>query len=163
LVGLSLLASLVSCTSSRETERPTEVHIQLTRIGEAAKAGFRPEDGYPRGRAPLTPSIPCCQWPHGQCETPPGSWHGDPIWSRLGFDLSQPHRYQYSYEATNEGFTARAFADLDCDGEGITWELTGRVEWEEASPKVSDALSWHQSRNRAHPVGDLELRASGQE
>lgn len=46
----------------------------------------------------------------------------------LGFELMAPQFYQYSYEATESGFVARARGDLDSDHVYSTFELRGRVE-----------------------------------
>ena len=46
----------------------------------------------------------------------------------LGFEMTAPQFYQYSYEATESGFVARARGDLDSDHVYSTFELRGRVK-----------------------------------
>jgi len=53
-------------------------------------------------------------------------------WSALHFAPTDPIYFQYQVIAQGEGdaatFTARAHADLDCDGKASTFEVTGRVQ-----------------------------------
>ena len=53
-------------------------------------------------------------------------------WNALYFAPENPVYFQYQVIAAGEGpsatFTARAHADLDCNGKASTFEVTGRVE-----------------------------------
>ena len=54
-----------------------------------------------------------------------------PTWIALDFSITDPHRFQYSYESSGTGrgalFTARANADLDCDAVMSTFERVGYI------------------------------------
>jgi type IV pilus assembly protein PilA len=45
----------------------------------------------------------------------------------LKFEMSSPQYFQYEYEATPTGFTARAFGDLNGDGVRSTFEIKGQL------------------------------------
>jgi hypothetical protein len=46
-----------------------------------------------------------------------------PEWQALDFQISEPHRYQYSYSSDGHSFHAIAVGDLDCDGVSSTYTL----------------------------------------
>ncbi len=64
--------------------------------------------------------------------TPEASWAGSQTWQALNFAISDPHYYQYSYDASGErtssAFTARANGDLDCDTVRSTFERVATVD-----------------------------------
>lgn len=83
---------------------------------------FPPDDGpAPAGR--------CCTQPGQQCMDL-NAWE-TPTWIALNFAIADPHRFQYTYESGGVGrtalFTARANADLDCDGVLSTFERVGYI------------------------------------
>ena len=45
----------------------------------------------------------------------------------LKFEMTAPQYFQYEYEATAAGFTARAHGDLDGDGQVSTFVISGQV------------------------------------
>lgn len=53
-------------------------------------------------------------------------------WKQLQFAISEPHYYAFQFTSSGAGpnarFTARAYGDLDCDGEWSTFELRGSVD-----------------------------------
>jgi hypothetical protein len=50
------------------------------------------------------------------------------VWQALDFALDEPHLYRYSYESDGKAFTAKAVADLDCDGVEVAYVLTGKLD-----------------------------------
>jgi hypothetical protein len=56
-----------------------------------------------------------------------------PTWISLQFSMDDPHYFRYAFESngigTGSSFTARAHADLDCDGIESTFEMYGIVNW----------------------------------
>lgn len=71
----------------------------------------------------------CCGNPYDQCVASPVLWSGHP-WTDLMFSVDAP-LYRFSYEwiagtgPMPTGFTARASADLDCDGSFSLFEVYG--------------------------------------
>ncbi len=89
-------------------------------------AGYPPELAYPPsvGRSPQ-------QVPAGEAvRDPEGTW-AHPTWKLLGFKKEEPHYYSFEFESLNSErgahFTARAFGDLDGDGELSRFELFGET------------------------------------
>lgn len=84
---------------------------------------------FPSSTGP-TPAASCCTEPGEMCLTTTADWE-DPTWVGLDFSIADPHRFQYTYQSGGQGpgaiFTARANADLDCDGEFSTFERTGII------------------------------------
>lgn len=73
-----------------------------------------------------TPAASCCTFGR-KCPGDPSLWD-DPSWKAIGFQLTQPHYYRYSFTSTNGApstFTARAEGDLDCDGDLSRYTLYG--------------------------------------
>ncbi len=77
----------------------------------------------------LTPLQPCCKQSGKKCRAT--DWNS-PTWQAIGFEISDPHYFQYRFssEGGNRSakFTAGAHADLDCDGHLSTYERTGSVD-----------------------------------
>jgi len=85
------------------------------------------------GPAPVTPADSCCGGSadgddDGECDPDPKAWDA-PTWRALGFAVTEPHRFVYSYAGEGTGdnarFAATAQGDLDCDGQRSTFERTG--------------------------------------
>ena len=84
----------------------------------------------------ITPDVSnqaCCGGPDDadsddRCDVTPDLWT-DPTWSALNFQMSDQHYFGYSFYSTgvvaDARFTARANADLDCDGILSTFERYG--------------------------------------
>lgn len=84
---------------------------------------------FPDGTPP-TPAASCCA-AGGKCAPSQADWQ-TPSWMALQFHMSDPHFYQYQFLskgiATTAEFTARAYGDLDCDGQYSTFSMFGRVQ-----------------------------------
>ena len=77
---------------------------------------------FPVGDTGLTPPQPCCQGPQYKCDAGPKAWATGP-WHALGFELTDPALFQYSYHSDGKTAEIRAVGDLDCDGNSITYRL----------------------------------------
>ncbi|MEZ4398837.1 MAG: hypothetical protein R3B06_02370 [Kofleriaceae bacterium] len=104
----------------------TEAKVMLTQLGRDARALYVEQAALPSVAAPLTPTPPCCDGPRHQCPVDRAAWSAEP-WASLGFELSDPHRFRYSFQPTPTGFVATAVGDLDCDGQAVTFTLTGTI------------------------------------
>jgi len=102
--------------------KASEATLTLRRLGHAAQAYYNERGAYPVGEAPLTPSAPCCMGPGAWCESTPADWM-TPAWQALDFQISEHHRYQYSYTSDGQTMRALAVGDLDCDTVMVTYTL----------------------------------------
>jgi len=64
-----------------------------------------------------------------RCDADPNAWTAD-TWSALNFQVNDPHYFFYEFESNGKtgsaaAFTAKAYADLDCDGTFSTFERYG--------------------------------------
>lgn len=108
--------------------KKTEAQLQLNKLGKSAKVHFEIESTFPIGKS-NPPTGSCCEGPNHKCAVDAAAWAADPVWSKLDFQIDEPHLFQYSYESTDgKTFVARAVGDLDCDMNMITYELRGQAE-----------------------------------
>lgn len=86
-----------------------------------------------QGLTPNVKDLGCCGGRHDKdgdkrCDVDPTLWT-TATWSALAFQLNDPHYFGYEFESKGTGpaafFTARAHADLDCDGVLSTFERYG--------------------------------------
>ncbi len=125
----------------RYRSRTTEAPPNLKKIFDGAKGYF--ETGAVVSRsgvvnplvfpdpAGLTPVKPCCKQKGNRCRNTDWS---QPTWRAIGFEISDPHYFQYRFDSSGSGqtahFTAGAHADLDCDGAFSTFERGATVDTE---------------------------------
>jgi hypothetical protein len=103
---------------------------ELDQIGQLAQIAYRRDGAFPPSVQPAsTPSPPmdaCCAYVDNVCPVDASFW-SDPAWVALGFQTWDQQHYSYAYESSASGFVARAYGDLDCDGQYSTFELSGNV------------------------------------
>jgi hypothetical protein len=141
LVVLVMLAAIAipAFMKYHRRSRTTEAPPNLKKIFDGAKGYFEKGAVVDRsGRvAPrtfpdtvgLTPRKPCCQQSGKRCQNT--DWR-NPTWASIGFEISDPHYFQYRFDSTGRGqtarFTAGAHADLDCNGTFSTFERSATVD-----------------------------------
>lgn len=103
-----------------------EAKLQLNRLGKRIKVAYDIDEKFPAGKAGPTPADACCNGPDHKCAVT-DAWAKDPIWSKLEFQVDEPHLFRYSYESDGKTATAKAIGDLDCDGIAITYTLSATV------------------------------------
>lgn len=140
IIGILAAVAVPAFMKYMKRSRTTEAPPNLKKIFDGAKGYF--EKGAVVNRtgtvqphtfpAPvtLTPATTCCDGDGDRCH---GSVWTDLTWSAVGFEIADPHFFQYRFEsnvATGVGakFTAGAHADLDCDTDLSTYERTGTVD-----------------------------------
>jgi hypothetical protein len=119
--------------------KTAEARLNLRRIAAGAVRFYEETKAGPDGQ-PLPRSFPPSVGPTpggSPCSEPGHRFPGDPkawehpAWQTLGFSVSGPHYYRYTFlsEGTGESsrFTARANGDLDCNGVWSTFEIQGTV------------------------------------
>ena len=134
---LSLIAvAMAGCKDSAEKyiarSRMTEAELQLNKLGKNAKRVYAETSSYVVGTAAQLPAKPrasgCCGGTNNHCAAAPAGFAGDATWRALDFQIDEDSLFYYDYTGTATEFTARATADLDCDGTEVTYELRGTVE-----------------------------------
>jgi type II secretory pathway pseudopilin PulG len=144
-LGLALTVAVPAFRRYMERARVLEVIPRLKQISDGAAAYFeeserlqmvpgqpaekRPKRRFPES-TPVTPTRNCCEFgTEGLCE---GTDWDTPTWRALGFSVDERHRFRFQFVSEGQGrkatFTARAHADLDCDGLESTFERVGRVK-----------------------------------
>jgi hypothetical protein len=103
---------------------PLEGLSHLSSRATMHAAGAPPLLAFPES-APRTPS----QVPAGRSATDPAGTWAHPTWRLLSFEKTGPHFFSFEFEShlTKDGahFMARAFGDLDGDGELSQFEVFG--------------------------------------
>jgi hypothetical protein len=131
LVGLCGLGCQKVAKDLRASKR-SEATIMLQKIANSAKRYYvELAGGTPRfpESAPLTPPTDCCAQ-GGRCTPDPTTWSA-PAWSALAFSMDDPHYFQYEFTSSGSGddatFTARAVGRPGCEGDPVTYQVTGKV------------------------------------
>lgn len=99
--------------------------VQRGVTGSGVALNFPPDVG------PTPAAGSCCAFPGNQCLTTISDWDNE-SWTDLSFQITDPHRYWYTYVSGATGgvgaiFTARANGDLDCDATHSTFERCGII------------------------------------
>ena len=150
MLGIVTAVAVPSFIKYMRRIKTAEANVQLDMLVKSAGVYFstpqvEPTTGVKRGcefpkSQPLTPAPvngkhPCCS-PSAhdadgdeRCDGNADLWN-TPTWSALNMKLSSPHYFMYEFESNektgqNAQFTARAYADLDCDGVFSTFERVG--------------------------------------
>ena len=140
-LGLLATVSVPAFRKFFERAKVMSVLGRLKKISDGAAAYYeesdrlvripRGEQDKPQKRFPestsVTPARRCCVFgKEGKCE---GTNWDTPTWRALGFVVEGRHRFRYQFISKGRGreaqFTARAHADLDCDGLESTFERVG--------------------------------------
>ena len=122
--GLVVLAACKSQPAGPDQQAlNTEAQVQLNRLAKNGKAYWTANHAFPTGTSGPLPVVPCCRQERGLCPT---TWmrRTEKPWADLGFEVLDAGHFQLAYESDGTTATARAIADLDCDGTPITYTLT---------------------------------------
>jgi type IV pilus assembly protein PilA len=151
IVGMLAAVALPAFMRNARRAKTSEATLQIQKMYVASRS-YIIEEAMARGStvpiphqfpdsAPVTPAVSCCAYAGHKCLPSPLIWTLT-TWDQLKFAMDDPHYYQYEYESTGTAgagpgsrFTARAYGDLDCDGNLSTFEMTG--EWTAAELDVS--------------------------
>jgi Tfp pilus assembly protein PilE len=128
MVGIVTAVAIPAFMDYMKRSKKTEASLQLNKLAKLAKLAYSETSAFPVGDAPLTPPQPCCGQPNNHCAAVPELYAASAVWKALDFQIDEPTLYQYSYRSDGQRFVARAVGDLDCDGQMVTYELTGSVD-----------------------------------
>lgn len=124
-LGMVAAVAIPAFMDYEKKSRKPEAPLQLARLGRNLEAIGHADGKLPKGTVALTPARSCCET-GVKCDEPT-AWQ-QPLWQELDFSLDAPHLFRYSYESDGRSFTAKAVADLDCDGIEITYVMKGTLD-----------------------------------
>jgi len=101
-------------------------------VARAAVAMVRRDGALPRGDIFLTPAIPCCARIGHRCR----SGYDGAILAGLLDQAGFSSFFQLTYRSDGTKLDVTAVGDLDCDGNAITFTLTGEVRRGELQYKI---------------------------
>ena len=103
----------------RANAKEVEGQFGLEILSDALKANAREYGKLIVGKAPLTPTVPCCQQAHQLCAPVAQDW-ATPIWQALFFKPENGEsRFQFSYDSDGTTATLKAIGDMNCDGHSV--------------------------------------------
>ena len=137
IIGILAAVAIPAFIKYLRTARTSECPPNLKKVFDASASYFESEhtlrDGSPIDpqfpvAVAMTPGAACCGQAGGRCRNTDWS---DVTWHTLKFAIDDPHYFQYEYASAGTKntamFTARAQADLDCDGTFSTYERAAKV------------------------------------
>lgn len=146
IVGVLAGIAIPMFMAQASKAKGTEAVVQLEKLAKDAIVYHATNSQFPVGTAAVLPAADGegCKAPKRLMEAS-SQWSADPVWSALGFDISEPTRFSYHYEATGK-HSARAWAtaDLTCTGNLVTYTIVlegrcdGSVEWVLIDPDRED-------------------------
>ncbi len=135
IIGILAAVAVPAFMKYMKRARTTEAAPNLKKIFDGAKSYYEKGATVTRNGTVvpvqfpttvlLTPAAKCCLNDSGKCVDT--NWE-DPTWSTIGFEISDPHYFQYEFLATLNTFTAGAYGNLDCDATWSTYERTATVD-----------------------------------
>ena len=126
IIGILAAVAIPKFLDYMKKGKRSEAELNLNAIGKSADAEYSENASYPVQTSNVTPAQKCCDQNGKKCAVVQNEWNGNAAWDALGFEMTQPFYFQYSYTAaTSNQFQALAVGDLDCDGVAVTYTLNG--------------------------------------
>jgi type IV pilus assembly protein PilA len=130
IIGILAAVAIPAFMDYMKRSKKTEAALQLNKIGKSDKRIYSETSAYsalPGAALPVgAGGIGCCVTANkNHCIPVPASFAADTGWAALDFQIDEPNLFIYAYTGTATTFSATAKGDLDCDGVGITYTLTG--------------------------------------
>jgi type IV pilus assembly protein PilA len=126
IIGILAAVAIPKFLDYMKKGKRSEAELNLNAINKAADSEYAENTSYPQAVQALTPGAACCGGAGRKCAVNAANWNGVAAWDALGFEMTAPHYFQYSYNsAAPAAFTATAVGDLDCDNTTVTYTLTG--------------------------------------
>ncbi len=126
IIGILAAVAIPKFLDYMKKSKRSEAELNLNAINKAADSEYSENTTYPQAASGATPATLCCDGPNKKCAVLQADWAGNAAWDQLGFEMTQPFYFQYSYAPTDaQHYTAIAHGDLDCDGTFVDYTLTG--------------------------------------
>lgn len=140
IIGVLAAVAIPAFMKYIKKAKTSEASQMLEKIASGARSYYLEEGGAANSFTPVppqfpatvavTPAVTCCNVPSRRCVPTSADWD-QPTWIALKFAMEDPHYFRYEFESSGTSntakFTARAFADLDCDGTFSTFSMRGEV------------------------------------
>jgi type IV pilus assembly protein PilA len=118
VLGILAALSIYGVRRYMSSAKSSEAKNTIGAIARSAMVAYERDGKLCDSAGPVPASVPSGR----KFQPTPSDWSG---FACLGFSLSQPHRYQYTYTRTADGFEVTARGDLD--GDGVFAEFTQRA------------------------------------
>jgi type IV pilus assembly protein PilA len=137
IIGILAAVAVPAFLRYMRQARTSEAPPNIKKIFDGAKTYYESGSKVERGvtatsiavqfpaSTTITPADKCCLSTGGRCISLQTDW--DQVsWKVMGFELKDPHYYQYMFESSGTedtaAFTAGAYGDLNCDDVISTFE-----------------------------------------
>ena len=127
LAGVAAAIAVYSVRRYLATSKSAEAKTTVAAIARAAKARYENDRVLCASAQPVPADKPPAATKYAPSNTDYGGTERKG-WKCLRFELTQPHRFRYNYEATRKSFVVVAEGDLDGDGVTSRISLGARVE-----------------------------------
>lgn len=133
IIGILAAVAIPQFLDMMKNSKRSEAEVNLDAIKKGVKGQIADRAGFvAETSGGFTPADACCDNADGseaakarKCTPDAALWNGNAAWDALGFNVDEPHYFQYSYEGAVDEFTAIAEGDLDCDTTTVQYQLTG--------------------------------------
>lgn len=129
IIGILAAVAIPAFMDYMKKGKRSEAELNLDVIRKSNKASFVENAGYiVANSGGFSPAASCCVvGVSDKCAANAAAWQGNAAWDALAFEITDSHYFVYDYVgADTANYTARAQADLDCDGTmGQPYVLTG--------------------------------------
>ena len=134
-IGVLAAVAVPAFLDYMKKSKASEASVELNAIGKLLKRYYAENASFPKGDAGPTPDFPTCcglqsdgQGVDNKCPNSASAWRKDKVWTELGFAMSEPSQYRYTYHSDGKTAKVQAIGDADCDGQFATFELTVDVD-----------------------------------
>ncbi|HVV82552.1 MAG TPA: type II secretion system protein [Kofleriaceae bacterium] len=127
IIGILAAVAIPKFLDYMKKSKRSEAELNLNAINKATDSEYSENSEYPQGDSGgFTPAAACCTVAGKKCAVNENDWKGNAAWDQLGFEMTQPFYFQYSYHpADAQHFQAIAHGDLDCDTIFVDYTLNG--------------------------------------
>jgi prepilin-type N-terminal cleavage/methylation domain-containing protein len=132
IIGILAAVAIPKFLDYMKKGKRSEAELNLNAINKAADSEYAENASYPVATANATPAQACCAQAGKKCAVVQADWvSANPAvptaWDMLGFEMTQPFYFQYTYTSAAPGttFVATAIGNLDCDATSVTYTLNG--------------------------------------
>ena len=126
IIGILAAVAIPKFLDYMKKGKRSEAELNLNAINKAADSEYAENTTYPQAVQAATPGVNCCTQAGKKCAVVAAEWNGIAAWDALGFEMTQPFYFQYTYSsAVSNLFTATAIGNLDCDATSVTYTLNG--------------------------------------
>jgi len=129
IIGILAAVAIPMFMDSMKKAKASEAKVQISKLQGTAKESFSTHTAFPIISTTITPGTTCCSQNAStkKCSATANAALWVPAtWGELDFSMTEDFFFQYTYTAaTADSYVARADGDIDCDGTGAYYQVTG--------------------------------------